>query len=174
METLAQIGGSMALKLEDKKLVVEEVSAIVAKSVSMVAAEYRGLTVEQMTNLRAKARDNNVVIRVVKNTLARKAIAGTPFEDMASTLVGPVVLVFATEELSAAARVVKDFKKGNDALVVKSISIGTGVMDAGQLDVIAALPTYEEALAKLMYVMKAPVEKLARTLAAYKEAKEAA
>ena len=84
METLAQIGGSMALKLEDKKLVVEEVSAIVAKSVSMVAAEYRGLTVEQMTNLRAKARDNNVVIRVVKNTLARKAIAGTPFEDMAS------------------------------------------------------------------------------------------
>ncbi|MDY0137563.1 MAG: 50S ribosomal protein L10 [Thiomicrospira sp.] len=164
----------MALKLEDKKLVVEEVSAIVAKSVSMVAAEYRGLTVEQMTNLRAKARDNNVVIRVVKNTLACKAIAGSPFEDMASTLVGPIVLAFSTEELSAAARVMKEFKKDNDALVVKSLSIGSGVMDASQLDAIAALPTYEEALAKLMYVMKAPVEKLARTLAAYKEAKEAA
>jgi large subunit ribosomal protein L10 len=164
----------MALKLEDKKLVVEEVSAVVAKSVSMVAAEYRGLTVEQMTKLRAKARDNNVVIRVVKNTLARKAIAGTPFEDMASTLVGPIVLAFSTEELSAAARVMKEFKKDNDALVVKSLSIGSGVMDASQLEAIAALPTYEEALAKLMYVMKAPVEKLARTLAAYKEAKEAA
>lgn len=164
----------MALKLEDKKLVVEEVSAIVEKSVSIVVAEYRGLTVEQMTDLRSKARDADVVIRVVKNTLARKALQGSPFEDMQSDLVGPVVLVFSTSELSAAARVAKDFKKGNDALVVKSLSIGSGVMDASQLDAIAALPTYEEALGKLMYVMKAPVEKLARTLAAYKEAKEAA
>ncbi|MBE0492722.1 MAG: 50S ribosomal protein L10 [Thiomicrospira sp.] len=164
----------MALKLEDKKLVVEEVSAIVEKSVSIVVAEYRGLTVEQMTDLRAKARDADVVIRVVKNTLARKALQGSPFEDMQSDLVGPVVLVFSTSELSAAARVAKDFKKGNEALVVKSLSIGSGVMDASQLDAIAALPTYEEALGKLMYVMKAPVEKLARTLAAYKEAKEAA
>lgn len=164
----------MALKLEDKKLVVEEVSAIVEKSVSIVVAEYRGLTVEQMTDLRSKARDADVVIRVVKNTLARKALQGSPFEDMQSDLVGPVVLVFSTNELSAAARIAKDFKKSNEALVVKSLSIGSGVMDASQLDAIAALPTYEEALGKLMYVMKAPVEKLARTLAAYKEAKEAA
>jgi len=164
----------MALKLEDKKLVIEEVSAIVAGSVSIVAAEYRGLTVEQMTNLRSKAREAGVVIRVVKNTLARKALQGTPFEDMQASLVGPLVLAFSTKELAAAARVVKDFKKGNEALVVKSLSIGSGVMDPAQLDAVAALPTYEEALSKLMYVMKAPVEKLARTLAAYKEAREAA
>lgn len=164
----------MALKLEDKKLVVEEVSAHVAESVSMVVAEYRGLTVDQMTNLRAKARQSDVVVRVVKNTLARKAVAGTPFEDLTDTLVGPVVLLFSKSELSAAARVSKDFIKENDALVVKGLSIGSGAMDASQLATVAALPTYEEAIAKLMYVMKAPVEKLARTLAAYKEAKEAA
>lgn len=164
----------MALKLEDKKLVVEEVSAIVAKSVSVVVAEYRGLTVEQMTNLRSKARESNVVVRVVKNTLARKALQGSPFEDLQDNLVGPVVLVFSTEELSAAARVAKDFKKQNEALVVKSLSIGSGALGAEQLDTIASLPTYDEAIGKLMYVMKAPVEKLARTLAALKESKEAA
>jgi large subunit ribosomal protein L10 len=164
----------MALKLEDKKLVVEEVTALVGKSVSIVAAEYRGLTVEKMTNLRAKARESGVVIRVVKNTLARKALQGSPFEDMAETLVGPIVLAFSTNELSGAARVLKNFKKENDALVVKSLSIGTGVLDASQLDTVASLPTYDEAIGKLMYVMKAPVEKLARTLAALKEAKEAA
>jgi large subunit ribosomal protein L10 len=164
----------MALKLEDKKLVVEEVSAIVAETISMVVAEYRGLTVEQMTNLRSKARESNVVIRVVKNTLARKALQGSPFEDLSDDLVGPVVLAFSKEELSGAARVVKDFKKENEALVVKSLSIGSGKLDVNQLDAIAALPTYEEAIGKLMYVMKAPVEKLARTLAALKESKEAA
>lgn len=162
----------MALKLEDKKLVVEEVSALMAKTVAMVVAEYRGLTVEQMTNLRSKARENDVVVRVVKNTLARKALAGTPFEDLTDTLVGPVVLAFSTNELSAAARVAKDFKKQNDAFVVKALSIGSGALDVNQLDAIAALPTYDEAIGKLMYVMKAPVEKLARTLAALKEQKE--
>lgn len=164
----------MALKLEDKKLIVEDVSAVVAETVSMVVAEYRGLTVEQMTKLRSSARDSNVVVRVVKNTLARKALQGTSYEDLTEDLVGPVVLVFSREELSAAARVVKDFKKENDAIVVKSLSIGSGRLDLDQLGVIAALPTYDEAIAKLMYVMKAPVEKLARTLAALKESKEAA
>ncbi|WFE69289.1 50S ribosomal protein L10 [Thiomicrospira sp. R3] len=162
----------MALKLEDKKLVVEEVSAIVAKSVSVVIAEYRGLTVEQMTNLRSKARESEVVIRVVKNTLARKALQGSPFEDLAGSLVGPVVLAFSTNELSAAARVAKDFKKQNDVFVVKALSIGSGALDVSQLDMVAALPTYDEAIGKLMYVMKAPVEKLARTMTALKEQKE--
>ena len=164
----------MALKLEDKKLVLEEVSAILAETVSVVVAEYRGLSVEQMTKLRSQARDNGVVVRVVKNTLARRAFAGTQYEDMASSLVGPVVLVFSQKELSAAARIVKAFKKENDAMVVKSVSVGSGALDASQLDLVASLPTYDEAIAKLMYVMKAPVEKLARTLAAYKESREAA
>lgn len=164
----------MALKLDDKKLIVDEVSALVAESVSMVVAEYRGLTVDQMTELRGKARESNSAVRVVKNTLARRAIAGTTFEDMTEDLVGPVVLIFSKEELSAAARISKDFAKANKALVVKSVSIGSGRLGADQLDAIASLPTYEEAIAKLMYVMKAPVEKLARTFTALKEAKEEA
>jgi len=163
----------MALNIEDKKLVVEEVSAVVAEAGSIVAAEYRGLTVEQMTQLRAKAREANVKVRVVKNTLARRAVAGTKFEDMADSFVGPLVFAFSGEELGNAARVFKDFAKTNNALVVKSLSIGEGVMDASQLDVVAALPTYDEAVAKLLFVMKEPVAKLARALTAIKEQKEA-
>lgn len=163
----------MALNITDKKLVVEEVSAIAADAGSIVAAEYRGLTVEQMTTLRAKAREAGVQVRVVKNTLARRAIAGTKFEDMADTFVGPLVFAFSGEELGNAARVFKDFAKDNDALVVKSLSIGEGVMDASQLAAVAALPTYDEAVAKLLFVMKEPVSKLARALTAIKEQKEA-
>ena len=162
----------MALNIEDKKLVVEEVAAVAAEAGSMVAAEYRGLTVEQMTTLRANARAAGVQVRVVKNTLARRAVAGTKFEDMADTFVGPLVFAFSGEELGNAARVFKDFSKDNSALVVKSLSIGEGVMDATQLSAIAALPTYDEAVAKLLFVMKEPVAKLARALAAVKEQKE--
>jgi len=164
----------MALNIEDKKLVVEEVSAVVADAGSMVTAEYRGLTVEQMTDLRAKARAANVKVRVVKNTLARRAVAGTKFEDMAGTFSGPLVFAFSGEELGNAARVFKDFAKDNDALVVNSLSIGEGVMDASQLASVAALPTYDEAVAKLLFVMKEPVAKLARALTAVKEQKEEA
>ncbi|KUJ74453.1 50S ribosomal protein L10 [Thiomicrospira sp. XS5] len=164
----------MALKIEDKKAVVEEVSAIAAEAGSLVAAEYRGLTVEQLTELRSKAREANVSIRVVKNTLIRRAVAGTKFEDMAETFSGPLIFAFSGEELGNAARVFKDFAKTNEALVVKSLSIGDGVLDAGQLSAIAALPTYDEALSKLLYVMKEPVAKLARGLVAVKEQKEEA
>lgn len=164
----------MALKIEDKKAVVEEVSAIAAEAGSLVAAEYRGLTVEQLTELRSKAREANVSVRVVKNTLIRRAVAGTKFEDMADTFAGPLIFAFSGEELGNAARVFKDFSKTNEALVVKSLSIGDGVLDAGQLSAIAALPTYDEALSKLLYVMKEPVAKLARGLVAVKEQKEEA
>ncbi|AZR82894.1 MULTISPECIES: 50S ribosomal protein L10 [Piscirickettsiaceae] len=164
----------MALKIEDKKAVVEEVSAIAAEAGSLVAAEYRGLTVEQLTELRSKAREANVSIRVVKNTLIRRAVAGTKFEDMAETFSGPLIFAFSGEELGNAARVFKDFAKTNEALVVKSLSIGDGVLDASQLSAIAALPTYDEALSKLLYVMKEPVAKLARGLVAVKEQKEEA
>ena len=163
----------MALNIEDKKLVVEEVSAVVAGAGSMITAEYRGLTVEQMTQLRAKARAANVQVRVVKNTLARRAVSGTKFEDMAETFTGPLVFAWSGEELGNAARVFKDFAKDNDALIVNSLSIGEGVMDASRLATVAALPTYDEAVAKLLFVIKEPVAKLARALAAVKEQKEA-
>jgi large subunit ribosomal protein L10 len=164
----------MALNIEDKKLIVEEVSAVAADAGSMVAAEYRGLTVEQMTDLRAKAREAGVQVRVVKNTLARRAVAGTKFEDMAETFVGPMVYAFSGEELGNAARVFNNFAKENNALVIKSLSIGEGVMDASHVAQIAALPTYDEAVAKLLFVMKEPVAKLARALTAVKEQKEEA
>ncbi len=164
----------MALNIEDKKLIVEEVAAVAAEAGSMVAAEYRGLTVEQMTNLRAAARDAGVQVRVVKNTLARKAIQGTKFEDMADTFTGPLVYAFSGEELGNAARVFQNFAKENDALVVRSLSIGEGCMDASSLAQVAALPTYDEAVAKLLFVMKEPVAKLARALTAIKEQKEEA
>ncbi|WP_321277137.1 50S ribosomal protein L10 [Thiomicrorhabdus indica] len=164
----------MALNIEDKKLIVEEVSAVAAEAGSMVAAEYRGLTVEQLTNLRAAAREANVQIRVVKNSLARRAIQGTKFEDMADTFTGPLIYAFSGEELGNAARVFKNFAKDNDALVVRSLSIGEGCMGPESLAQVAALPTYDEAVAKLLFVMKEPVAKLARALTAIKEQKEAA
>ena len=163
----------MALNIEDKKVVVEEVSAVIAEAGSMVAAEYRGLTVEQLTELRAKAREANVSVRVAKNTLVRRAVQGSKFEDMAETFTGPLIFAFSGEELGNAARVFKDFAKDNGALVVRSLSIGEGVMDASQLASVAALPTYDEALSKLLYVMKEPVAKLARGLVAVKDQKEA-
>lgn len=167
-------GGYMALKIEDKKLIVEEIAGIAAGAGSMVAAEYRGLTVAQLTELRSKAREANVQIRVVKNTLARIAVKDTKFEDMADTFTGPLVYAWSGEELGNAARVFKDFAKTNEDLVVRSLSIGEGVMDAGQLNAVAALPTYDEAVAKLLFVMKEPVAKLARALTAVKEQKEEA
>lgn len=139
----------------------------------MVAAEYRGLTVEQLTNLRAQARKANVQIRVVKNTLARRAVQGTKFEDMGDSFTGPLVYAFSGEELGNAARVFRDFAKTNDKLVVRSLSIGEGCLDASYTAQIASLPTYDEAVAKLLFVMKEPVAKLARALAAIKEQKEA-
>lgn len=182
---LPPIGGYMALKLEDKKRIVEEVHALASDAYSVVAAEYRGLTVEQMTNLRRQARESKVVIRVIKNTLARRALEGTQFEDIGSELVGPLVYAFSMEDPGSAARIIKAFRKEVKALEPKVLSIGSGVMSGDQLDAVASLPTYDEAISKLMYVMKAPVEKLARTLnevpgklvrtvAAIKDAKEAA
>ena len=162
----------MALNIEDKKAVVEQVSAMAAEAGSMVAAEYRGLTVGQLTELRANARAANVQIRVAKNTLVRRAVAGTKFEDMADSMVGPLIFAFSGEELGNAARIFKDFAKTNKQLVVKSLSIGDGALDASHLDAIAALPTYDEAISKLLYVMKEPVAKVARGLVAVKEQKE--
>ena len=156
----------MALKLEDKKALVAEVAEVAATAQSVVAAEYRGLTVSQMTELRAKARRQGVYMRVVKNTLARKALAGTSFESVGPKLKGPLVLAFSKDDPGAAARVVKDFAKGNEKLVARLVSLGGQVLPGGELEKVASLPTREQALAMLMGVMKAPIQKLVGTLAA--------
>jgi large subunit ribosomal protein L10 len=156
----------MALNLEDKKALVAEVSAVAAKAVSVVAAEYRGMSVTQMTELRTKARSQGVYMRVVKNTLARKAIAGTAFECIGPVLKGPLLLAFSKDDPGAAARVVKAFSKDNERLIPKAVSLGGQLLTAKQLDQVASLPTREQALAMLMGVMRAPIQKLVGTLAA--------
>ena len=156
----------MPLNLEDKKALVAEVAEIASKAQSVVAAEYRGITVSQMTDLRAKARAQGVYMRVVKNTLARKAVAGTSFEAIGSHLKGPLVLAFSKDDPGAAARVVKDFAKANDKLVATLVSLGGPVLSGKDLDKVAALPTREQALSILLGALKAPIEKFVRTVAA--------
>jgi len=156
----------MALNLEDKKALVAEVAAVAQKAQSVVAAEYRGLTVGQMTELRAKARKQGVYMRVVKNTLARKALAGTSFESVGPKLKGPLVLAFSKDDPGAAARVVKDFAKANEKLVATLVSLGGRVLPGADLEKVASLPTCEQALSMLLGVLKAPITKLAGTLAA--------
>ena len=154
----------MPLNLEDKKSIVAEVSAVAADAHSAVAAEYAGLTVEEMTDLRVKARQGGVYLRVVKNTLARRALEGTSFECMKDGLVGPLVLAFSQEDPGSAARLIKDFAKEHDKLVPKLVSIGGEMLAAGEIERLAKMPTRDQAISMLMAVMKAPVEKLARTL----------
>src|ERR1700751_142315 len=155
----------MALNLADKKALVAEVAEVATHAQSVVAAEYRGLTVSQMTELRAKARKQGVYMRVVKNTLARKALAGTSFETVGPKLKGPLVLAFSKDDPGAAARVVKDFAKAHEKLVATLVSLGGPVLPAGELDKVASLPTREQALSMLIGVLKAPIAKLVRTLA---------
>jgi large subunit ribosomal protein L10 len=156
----------MALNLEDKKALVAEVSAVASKALSVVAAEYRGLTVSQMTDLRLKARSAGVYVRVVKNTLARKAVAGTSFECLGPVLKGPLVLAFSKDDPGAAARVVRAFAKDNDKLIARALSLGGQLLAGSELDKVASLPSREQALSQLMGLMKAPIQKLVATLAA--------
>jgi large subunit ribosomal protein L10 len=155
----------MALRLDDKKAMVAEVAAVAAKAQSVVAAEYRGLTVTQMTDLRSKARKSGVYLRVVKNTLARKAIAGTQFECVGKSLKGPLILAFSKDDPGAAARLVKAFAKDNDKLVPTVVSLGGSALTAKDLDKVASLPTLEIARATLLGALQAPVGKLVRTVA---------
>ena len=154
----------MALNLEAKKAVVEQVNAVAINAVSVGVAEYRGLNVEQMTNLRNSALDANVLLRVVKNTLAKRALAKTRCECIAPVLSGPVILGFSQEDPGAVARVFRDFIKENEALVVKGLGVSGEFIDADQLKRIASLPTKDLAISMLMALMIAPTEKLVRTL----------
>lgn len=164
----------MALNLDSKKAVVEEVAEFAAKAHSAIAAEYRGLTVTQLTQLRKSARETGVYLRVVKNTLARRAVAGTEFECMQSSLVGPLLLAFSMDDPGCAARLISDFSKTNNKLITKIVAIGGQSYGASELNRLASLPTRNQGISLLMSVMKEPVAKLARTLAAIQEQKEAA
>lgn len=153
----------MAIRLEDKKQIVSEVHEAATGALSAVLADYRGVTVTQLTELRKAARANNVYLRVVRNTLLKKAVEDTDFECLKEVLVGPTILAFAQGDPGAAARVFKDFAKGNDKFEIKALSIGGKLLRADQIDALANLPTYDQAVSMLMSVMLAPVTKLVRT-----------
>lgn len=155
----------MTLTLAAKKAVVEEVTAVASKAISAVVADYRGLTVNQMTKLRAEARKSGVYLRVVRNTLTRRAFEKTEFACLSDLLVGPLFVALSLESPSDAARLLKEYSKTYEKLEIKALSVGGKVYGADQLDLVASLPTRDEAIAKLMYVMKAPIEKFVRTLA---------
>ena len=156
----------MALSLRQKKVVVEEVAGVAKFAQSAVAAEYRGLTVTEMTELREKAKQSGVYLRVVRNTLARRAVAGTQFECVQDRLKGPLVLAFSRDEPGAAARVMRDYAKSNAKLVVSFVAFDGKAMDAPAIDQLASLPSRDEALSMLMSVLMAPATKLTRTVAA--------
>ena len=155
----------MALNLEQKKAIVSEVSEVAQTAHSVVGAEYRGLSVVQLTELRSKARESGVYMRVVKNSLAKRAVEGTDFACMGEALVGPLLLAFSQEDPGAAARVIADFAKENDRLVVKIVSIGGKLLAPNEIDRLAKMPTKDQAISMLMSVMLAPTTKLVRTLA---------
>ena len=174
----------MSLNLDDKKTVVAEVSAEVANAQSIIVAEYRGLGVVDLTALRANARKSGVYLRVVKNTLVRRAIAGTPFEGLSAKLTGPLIYGISKDPV-AAAKLLNDFAKGNDKLTIKIGAMPNYVMDAVGVKALATMPSREELLSKLLGTMQAPITQFVRTLnevptkfvrglAAVRDAKEAA
>ena len=154
----------MALTLEEKKAVVAEVGEVARDAYSAVAAEYRGLTVGEITSLRVRARQENVYLRVMKNTLARRALQDTDFECMSDRLTGPLMLAFSREDPGAAARMAKDFAKDHDKFQVTMLSVGGQLLEPADIDRLATLPTRDQAISLLMSVMQAPVAKFVRTL----------
>jgi large subunit ribosomal protein L10 len=153
----------LSLNLEEKKAVVAEVSEKVAQAQAIVLAENRGLEVQDMTQLRAKARSQGVYLRVLKNTLARRAVTGTPFEKLSDQMTGPLAYGISKDPV-AVAKVLNEFAKGNEKFVIKAGAMANQVMSSKEVAALAALPSREELLARLMATMQAPVAKLARTL----------
>jgi large subunit ribosomal protein L10 len=154
---------TVSLNLDDKKTVVAEVSAEVANAQSIIVAEYRGLGVVDLTALRANARKSGVYLRVVKNTLVRRAIAGTPFEGLSAKLTGPLIYGISKDPV-AAAKLLNDFAKGNDKLTIKIGAMPNYVMDAVGVKALATMPSREELLSKLLGTMQAPITQFVRTL----------
>ena len=155
----------MALKLEDKKAIVEEVASRAKASVSAGVANYRGLTVAEMTELRAKAREAGVYFKVVRNTLAKRAIEGTDFACMEEVLKGPVVLAFSEEDPGGVARLLKDAISDYEKLSVCALALGSKLLDAKDLNFVASLPTKDQSIAMFMATLKAPITQLVRTMA---------
>ena len=163
----------MSLNLEDKKAVVAEIAAQVATAQTIVVAEYRGIEVSSMTKLRAKAREQGVYLRVLKNTLARRAVADTPFAGLADQMVGPLVYGIS-EDPVAAAKVLNDFAKVDNKIVIKAGSYDGKVLGTAEVAELASIPSREELLSKLLYVMQAPVAGFARALDALAKQREGA
>ncbi|MDR0564173.1 MAG: 50S ribosomal protein L10 [Azoarcus sp.] len=163
----------MGLDLDDKKAVVAEVSAQVANAQTIAVAEYRGIKVSDLTVLRAKARASGVYLHVLKNTLVRRALADTPFAELSAQLTGPLIYGISTDPV-AAAKVLNDFAKGNDKLVMRAGAYGGKVLDKAGVQALASIPGREELLARLLGVMQAPVSGLAVALAALAKKREEA
>ena len=162
----------MALNLQGKKAIVAEVNEAANGALSAVVADSRGVTVGAITALRKEAREAGVYVRVVRNTLAKRAVEGTDYACLQDSFSGPSIIAFSNEHPGAGARLFKNFAKGNDKFEVKALAFEGNLMDASQIDVLASLPTYDEAIAKLMSVMQGATSKLARTFAAIRDQKE--
>lgn len=155
----------MVLKLEGKKAIVAEVATHAQQAVSLFTAEYSGMTVLQLTELRKAARSSGMYLRVVRNTLARRALKGTRFESMQDSLVGPLILAFSGDDPGTAARLIQDYAKKCDKLRVKAMSLGGDVLPATALSRIASMPTRDGAIAQLLGMLNAPITQFVRTLA---------
>ena len=164
----------MALNLSQKQEVVAELAAVAAKAHSLVAAEYAGLTVGQLTAMRKKARESGVYLKVVKNTLASRAVVGTEFECVKDALVGPLLYAFSTEEPGAAGRLIKEFAKTNDKLKAQVVSMSGKLMPGSDLEKLASLPTRDQAISMLLSVLVEPATRFARVVKAVGEKKEGA
>lgn len=173
----------MGLNLDQKQRLVRNLADVVSDAHSALAAEYRGLSAAEMDQLRVKAREADVYLKIIKNTLAKRAVAGTHFECMTEGFEGPLLLAFSRQDPASAARVVQDFSKDHTKLIVKMVAVGGRLYPATEADRLASLPTYDEAISRFMATMRAPVQKLVttlnevpgklvRTLAAIRDAKQ--
>ncbi len=162
----------MVIGLEDKKSIVVEVRKAAISALSAVVADSRGVAVSDMTELRKRARENDVYLRLVRNTLAKRAVVDTEYECLQEAFVGPSLLAFSNVHPGAGARLFKEFAKANDQFEVKALAFAGKFMGADQLDMLATLPTHDEAIARLMSVLQGAVSKLVRTLAAIRDHKE--
>ena len=162
----------MAIRLEDKKAIVAEVNEAAQAALSAVVVDARGVTVSAMTGLRKEAREAGVYVRVVRNTLLRRAVAGTQYDVLSDVFTGPTLIAFSNDHPGAAARIFKEFAKGQDKFEIKAAAFEGNLIAANQIDALATLPTFDEAVSQLMSVIQGATSKLARTLAAVRDQKE--
>jgi large subunit ribosomal protein L10 len=163
----------VAIRLEDKKAIVAEVNEAAQAALSAVVVDARGVTVSAMTGLRKEAREAGVYVRVVRNTLLRRAVQGTQYDVLNDVFTGPTLIAFSNDHPGAAARIFKEFAKGQDKFEIKAAAFEGNLIAANQIDVLATLPTFDEAVSQLMSVIQGATSKLARTLAAVRDQKEA-